>query len=58
MNRGGRLCVRTWEWASAKWHMREYANELENCGMKIEMCPLDWTDTFPPLRVLIARKPA
>lgn len=39
-------------------HVREYAGELGNCGMKIEMCPLDWMDTFPPLRILIARKSA
>ena len=39
-------------------HVREYAAELEKCGIKIETCPLDWTDTFPPLRVLVARKPA
>lgn len=39
-------------------HVREYAGELENWGMKIEMCPLDWRGTFPPLRILVARKPA
>ena len=38
-------------------HMREYAAGLERCGMRVEMCPLDWTGTFPPLRILVARKP-
>jgi arsenite methyltransferase len=38
--------------------MREYAGELETSGMILEMCPLDWTGTFPPLRILVARKPA
>lgn len=37
-------------------HMREYAEELEATGMKVEMGPLDWTGTFPPLRILVARK--
>lgn len=39
-------------------HMREYAAALERCGMQVEMCPLNWADTFPPLRILVARKPA
>ena len=38
--------------------MREYAGEFSRSGMPVEMCPLDWTGTFPPLRILIARKPA
>lgn len=39
-------------------HMREYADELKGAGMKAEMGPLDWTGTFPPLRILVARKSA
>ncbi|HEX4284085.1 MAG TPA: class I SAM-dependent methyltransferase [Terracidiphilus sp.] len=38
--------------------MREYQAELALAGLNIEMCPLDWTGTFPPLRILVARKPA
>lgn len=38
-------------------HMREYENALRECGLKVEMCPLSWIDTSPPLRVLVARKP-
>lgn len=39
-------------------HMREYADELARRGLSVEMCPLDWTGTFPPLRILVARKAA
>jgi SAM-dependent methyltransferase len=38
--------------------MREYEGEFANCGLRVEMCPSDWTRTFPPLRILVARKPA
>jgi SAM-dependent methyltransferase len=38
--------------------MREYEAEFKKCGLEVEMCPLDWTGTFPPLRILVARKPA
>jgi SAM-dependent methyltransferase len=38
--------------------MREYAGKLSECGLAVEMCPLDWTGTFPPMRILVARKPA
>jgi SAM-dependent methyltransferase len=38
--------------------MREYESMLRNCGLAVERCPLDWTGTFPPMRVLVARKPA
>jgi arsenite methyltransferase len=37
--------------------MAEYKAELLACGLKVEMFPLDWTGTFPPLRILVARKP-
>jgi arsenite methyltransferase len=37
-------------------HMREYAQEFAKAGLAVEMFPLDWTGTFPPLRVLVARK--
>jgi ubiquinone/menaquinone biosynthesis C-methylase UbiE len=37
--------------------MREYEAEFVKCGLKVEMCPKDWTGTFPPLRILVARKP-
>jgi SAM-dependent methyltransferase len=39
-------------------HMREYATALAACGLTVELCPLDWTGTFPPLRILVARKAA
>lgn len=38
--------------------MKEYAGEFAKAGLAVEMCPLDWTGTWPPLRILIARKPA
>lgn len=38
--------------------MREYAGEFAKLGLNVEMFPLDWTGTFPPLRILVARKPA
>jgi SAM-dependent methyltransferase len=37
--------------------MKEYAGELARAGLTVEMYPLDWTGTWPPLRILIARKP-
>lgn len=39
-------------------HVREYATELRSAGFAVELCPLDWAGTFPPLRILIAHKPA
>jgi ubiquinone/menaquinone biosynthesis C-methylase UbiE len=39
-------------------HMREYAVAFTACGLTVEFCPLDWAGTFPPLRILIARKSA
>lgn len=39
-------------------HMREYAEALAACGLTVELCPSDWTGTFPPLRILVARKAA
>jgi arsenite methyltransferase len=36
--------------------MKEYANEFTKAGLAVEMCSLDWTGTFPPLRILVARK--
>jgi SAM-dependent methyltransferase len=38
--------------------MKEYAGEFVKAGLVVEMCPRDWTGTFPPLRILVARKPA
>jgi arsenite methyltransferase len=37
--------------------MKEYASEFAGAGLTVEMFPLDWTGTFPPLRILTARKP-
>jgi len=37
--------------------MKEYAAEFASAGLKVEKCPLDWTGTWPPLRILVARKP-
>lgn len=39
-------------------HMREYAMAFAACGLTVELCPLDWAGTFPPLRILVARKAA
>lgn len=38
--------------------MREYQREFAKAGLTIEMFPLDWTGTWPPLRILTAKKPA
>jgi arsenite methyltransferase len=38
-------------------HTREYAKTLRQAGLSVEMCALNWADTFPPLRILQARKP-
>lgn len=38
--------------------MKEYAAEFASAGLKVKMYPLDWTGTWPPLRILVARKPA
>lgn len=39
-------------------HVRQYAAEFGKLGLQVELSPLDWTGTFPPLRILVARKPA
>ena len=39
-------------------HTREYADQLSQAGLAVELFPLDWTGTFPPLRILAARKAA
>lgn len=39
-------------------HMRGYAKEFTRSGLTVDLRPLDWTATFPPLRTLVARKPA
>jgi len=36
--------------------MKEYEAELVKCGLEVEMCPKDWTGTFPPLRIMVGRK--
>jgi arsenite methyltransferase len=38
--------------------MKEYAGEFTKAGLAVKMFPLDWTGTWPPLRILVARKPA
>jgi arsenite methyltransferase len=38
--------------------MREYAGEFAKAGLSVQMYPLDWTGTWPPLRILVAKKPA
>lgn len=37
-------------------HVREYAEVLRSCGLAVQLHPLDWMGTFPPLRILTARK--
>jgi arsenite methyltransferase len=39
-------------------HVREYAAEFGKAGLAVELCPLDWTGTFPPLRIVVARRGA
>jgi SAM-dependent methyltransferase len=39
-------------------HVREYQAEFVKAGFRVEMSPLDWTGTFPPLRILVAQKTA
>lgn len=38
-------------------HMSEYAAAFTASGLSVEMFPLDWTGSFPPLRILVGRKP-
>jgi SAM-dependent methyltransferase len=38
--------------------MAEYSAEFLACGMTVKMFPRDWAGTFPPLRILVARKSA
>lgn len=38
-------------------HMSEYRDNFEALGLQVEYKPLNW-DTFPPLRILVARKTA
>lgn len=37
-------------------HMREYADELQRAGLEVRLGVPDWLRTFPPLRILMARK--
>jgi arsenite methyltransferase len=39
-------------------HVREYAEQFTKAGLTVQLFPLDWTGTFPPLRILTARKAA
>lgn len=39
-------------------HMLEYAAAFKANGLEVRVDPRDWTGTFPPLRILVARKPA
>lgn len=39
-------------------HINEYAGELRKLGLQVQLHPLDWMGTFPPLRILVAAKPA
>jgi len=39
-------------------HVREYAAAFAAYGLTVELCPVDWARTFPPLRILVARKTA
>lgn len=38
-------------------HTREYAERLRLVGLNVERKPADWLRTFPPLAIVIARKP-
>lgn len=37
-------------------HVREYADQFAQAGLSVQLFPLDWTGTFPPLRILATRK--
>jgi len=39
-------------------HVQEYADQLTQAGLAVELFPLDWTGSFPPLRILKGRKAA
>jgi len=39
-------------------HLREYADQFTQAGLAVQLFPPDWTGTFPPLRILAARKAA
>ncbi len=39
-------------------HTRESAKSFTAGGLVVELCPLDPAGTFPPLRILVAKKPA
>ena len=49
---GGRAVISDFQ------HMRAYARQFRNAGLTVEMGRLGWFQTFPPLRILVARKPA
>ena len=36
---------------------REYAQTLRDCGLDVRRKPANWLTTFPPLRIVVARKP-
>jgi arsenite methyltransferase len=36
----------------------EYSRVLGKRGLIVDIWPLDWSGTFPPMRILVARKPA
>jgi arsenite methyltransferase len=38
-------------------HMRAYRDTFRRLGLEVRYLPLSWVATFPPLRILIARKP-
>lgn len=39
-------------------HVSQYAGEFKKSGLEIQLGSPDWIGTFPPLRIVIARKPA
>ncbi len=39
-------------------HLQEYAATFAASGLTVDLCPPDWAGTFPPLRILVARKAA
>ena len=38
-------------------HVKQYAAEFKKLGLQVKLFLPDWTGTFPPLRILAARKP-
>jgi arsenite methyltransferase len=50
LKRGGAAIISDYK------HVREYADELRRSGLQVRVGAADWIRTYPPLRILMARK--